>query len=288
MSTQILRQIRQAVEQLNPNEVRESAEQLIWVRLNATSEETYRAIERVFCPPGVSRGKQLEIQKALYRRGEAGVPDEPHVDIYELGMNVPKGGFVFDPAHPPQLIADILRQLDDIGLALARSFPPFHKPVTDKIIFNVSKENATFALATALPDIMPGVALPWAVPEMVSDASVLTVNQIRMAFLLAAASDRPVGYREQKAEIGSIIAGCFGWRALARQLISKVPMGGGIIPKAGIAFAATYVEGMSLERFYRVGYGFSRGERKLAYGEALAKGKDVAMAVMDALRPSRR
>ena len=46
----------------------------------------------------------------------------------------------------------------------------------------------------------------------------------RMAFLLAAASDREVGYAAQKAEMGSTIAGALGWRALAREL-AEDPLG---------------------------------------------------------------
>ena len=95
------------------------------------------------------------------------------------------------------------------------------------------------------------------------------MNQIRMAFQLAAVSDRPIGYREQKSEIASIIAGAFGWRALARELVGKVPFGGGLIPKAGIAYAGTFAIGLSLERLYRLGYGFTRDERKAVYEEAL-------------------
>jgi len=121
----------------------------------------------------------------------------------------------------------------------------------------------------------------------VSDAAVLTMNQIRMAFLLAAASDRPVGYREQRAEVASIIAGADGWRALARNLVSKAPFAGGILPKAAIAFAGTYVEGLSLERLYRVGYGYTRSERKLAYGEALARGGAVARDMWESVRRKR-
>lgn len=283
MSNSILSQIRQAVEQLNPNEVREHAEVDLWVRLNATSEESYRAMEAFFSPPTASAEKRREIFKAVYRRQHEG-PEEPHLDIYELGLEGPAGSFVFNPKRPGELIEDILAEKQEIGLPFARLFPHFRKQVTDQIIFNVARENATFAVMSALPDLAPGVAIPWALPEMVSDASVMTVNQIRMAFLLGAAHDRPIGYREQKGEVGAIIAGAFGWRAVARELVSKIPFGGGILPKAGIAFAATYVEGMSLERLYRVGSGLSRSERKLAYGEALTKGKDVASAIFDALR----
>ncbi len=283
MSTSILSQIRQAIEQLNPHEVREHAEVDIWVRLNATSEQAYREMEAFFSPTTASPEKRREILKCVYRRQHDG-PTDPHIDVYEVGLERPEGSFVFSPRRPTELMDDILAEKQELGLPIARLFPHFRKQVTEQVIFNIARENATFALMSALPELAPGMQIPWALPEMVSDASVLTVNQIRMAFLLGAAYDRPVGYREQKVEIAAIIAGAFGWRAVARELVSKIPFGGGILPKAGIAFAATYAEGLSLERLYRVGSGFSRIERKLAYGEALTKGKDVASAIFDSLR----
>ena len=92
------------------------------------------------------------------------------------------------------------------------------------------------------------IELPWAIGEFASDTAFLTMNQIRMAFLIAAASDRPIGYREQRSEIASIVAGAFGWRALARELVGKVPFGGGLIPKAGIAYAGTFAVGRLPDR----------------------------------------
>ena len=78
---------------------------------------------------------------------------------------------------------------------------------------------------------------------------------------LAGASDRPVGYREQKAEIASVLVGAFGWRAIARELVGNIPLGGGLLPKAAIAYAGTRVVGMSMERYYRIGYGYTSEER---------------------------
>ena len=154
-----------------------------------------------------------------------------------------------------------------------------------RTIHNVSAENALFCLVSALPNVLPSFAeLPWAVGEFASDTAVLTTNQIRMAFLLAAASDRAVGFSEQRSEIGSIVAGAWGWRALARELAGKVPFGGGLIPKAAIAYAGTYMVGLSLERVYRVGYGLSREERQQAYAAALAKGKQVATGLLNKYR----
>jgi hypothetical protein len=148
----------------------------------------------------------------------------------------------------------------------------------------VARENALFSLATAIPDIIPFISLPWAIGEFASDTAILTANQIRMAFLLAAASDRTVGYREQKGEIATIVAGAFGWRALARELVGKIPMGGGLLPKAAIAYAGTRVAGMSLERYYRLGRAYTRAERRLAYEDALERGKTFAASLLEGLK----
>ena len=60
--------------------------------------------------------------------------------------------------------------------------------------------------------------------------------------------------------------------------------GSGVIPKAALAYAGTCVVGLSLERLYRVGYGLTPEERRLAYGDALARGREVAAAIVDAWR----
>jgi hypothetical protein len=142
-----------------------------------------------------------------------------------------------------------------------------------------------FALVTALPDVVPSLAeLPWAVGEFASDTAFLTMNQVRMAFLIAAASDRAVGYREQRGQIAAIVGGAVGWRALARELAGKIPFGGGLIPKAAIAYAGTYTVGVGLERFYRLGSGLTRQERRLIYESALKRGKELVKALVELRR----
>jgi len=105
-----------------------------------------------------------------------------------------------------------------------------------------------------------------------------------MAFLLAAASDRDLGYREQRNEIATVVLGAFGWRALARELVGKIPLGGGLIPKAAIAYAGTRVVGLSLERFYRLGAAYTREERRLAYEDSLERGKTLASSLLNGLQ----
>ena len=97
------------------------------------------------------------------------------------------------------------------------------------------------------------IDLPWAIGEFATDTAFLTMNQIRMALLMAGAYGNTIGYTEQKAQIAVIAAGAFGWRALARELVGKIPLGGGLIPKAAVAFAGTYVVGLGLEKVNRTG-----------------------------------
>jgi hypothetical protein len=280
MAKSLIGEIRKSIQQLNPNEVVDASRRPVRVLLKASSEPMYAFLERFLVPAGPNDAAA----SMLSREGSAEAVD---IVIVEAGMPAPKGAFVFDKAHPEQLIDEILNQRDDLNLALARTFPAFRPAVSERLRHMVSKENAMFAVGTALPNIMPGLAwLPWAVPEAVSDTAVLTVNQVRMAFLLAAANGKPIGYREQKAEIAAIIAGAFGWRTLARELVGKIPFGAGLVPKAAIAYAATWVEGRSLERLYAHGIGFSGKERKAARDEAMGRGKAAASAFLEAYRAS--
>jgi hypothetical protein len=192
--------------------------------------------------------------------------------------------FAFSPDDPQRTISDVLSHRPDLAIPLALHIHPFRAEVSKRIVKKVARENALFSLATAIPDIIPFISLPWAIGEFASDTAMLTANQIRMAFLLAAAADRTVGYREQKGEIAAIIAGAFGWRSLARELVGKIPMGGGLLPKAAIAYAGTRVAGMSLERYYRLGRAYTRAERRLAYEDALERGKTFATSLLEGLK----
>jgi hypothetical protein len=285
MATEVFRQIRTAVHQLNPGAVREAAEQPLSIGLEAVSSETLAAMEDFLAPPGLSRRRRLQLFEGLHRIGDPGTPQSFDIVLSEEGLPEAPGAFPFHAEDPKRTVRSILRERGDLRLPLASRFPPFRQPVIHGIIQDVAQENALFALFSALPDVLPNVfALGWAAAEFASDTAVLTVNQVRMAFLIAAASDRPVGFLDQKRQVASIVAGAFGWRALARELAGKIPFGGGLIPKAAISYAGTYVVGLSLERFYRIGYGMTAAEREGVYQEALANGRRFAGWALEARR----
>ncbi|MEJ7607090.1 MAG: hypothetical protein WKF37_12705 [Bryobacteraceae bacterium] len=282
MAARILSQIKQALSNLNPSEVREEAQRPVSISLHALSPRMYEQMENFFAASEtLSEGRRVQVAGLVRREGDA------LLHIYEAGMPQTAAGFTYTATNPDQVVCDILKARPELKLALARQFAPFREQVVKELIWNISKENALFSVATAVPSMVPLLSLPWAFGEFASDTAFLTANQVRLAFMLAAASDRTVGYREQKAEIASVFAGAFGWRAIARELVGKIPLGGGLIPKAAISFAATYVVGMSLERLYRVGYSYTAAERRDLYQQALHKGKGLAADLVENYGPRR-
>lgn len=284
MDVPILHQLKKALANLNPEEIRASAQRPVRIGLVAASHETLSRMEEYLVPAHLSPQRRQESLPMIYRGIHRNHSEPCDVEIYEASLLRPRKAFSLDLENPEACLRQILRRHQDLMIPLARQFYPFRKPAAHQVIRSVAKENALFCLATALPDVVPLLTwIPWAVGEFGSDATFLTVNQIRMAFLLAALSDRTPGYREQRSEIGSIIAGAFGWRALARELVGKVPFGGGLVPKAGIAWAGSFAVGLSLERLYRLGYGFTRAERRAVYEEAYSHGREIAGQMVEKL-----
>ena len=268
------RQVRAALSLLNPAEIRRRSTQRVVIGLVAEDEGAYSELEQFLVPEtSPSAARSLE---SVYRAGAGG---DPQVDLvlYSQGLPCPRGAFQHRRDDPDWTMAQILREHEDLSLPLARQFPAFRKPVVEKIVHKVSLENAAFAVATALPNVVPNILeLPWAIGEFASDTAFLTMNQMRMALLIAAASGAEVGLSHQKAEMMTIVAGGFGWRALARELAGKIPLGGGLIPKGAIAYAGTFVVGMGLERFHRAKLRYSAAEKDEVYRSAYERGKALA------------
>lgn len=283
MALNVLKDIRKIYAGLNAEEIRDSAHRNVNIGLMAESEESYRQMEDFLAPEWLHAATREEALKSVHRVD--GSPENRFdVVLCEGGIPVPANGYVFNPADTPATARAMIAHHHDLELAMARRFPLLRRPVADKIIHRVARENALFALVTALPNVIPSVIdLPWAVGEFATDTAFLTMNQIRMALLMAGAHGHVIGYAEQKAQIAVIVAGAFGWRALARELVGKIPLGGGLIPKAAIAFAGTYVVGLGLEKVHRTGTGLSRAEKRDAHADAFAKGREIVEEMAPAL-----
>lgn len=275
MSLNVLKDIRKIYAGLNADAIRGEAWQDLNIGLLASTESGYRRMESWLAPPFMETVAHTQALRAIHPAdGQASLFD---IVLCEPGIPVPRNGYLFESDPSDSLANLIVAENPKLELALARTFPLFRRPVSERLIHRVARDNALFSLVTALPNVLPSlIELPWSLGEFATDTAFLTMNQIRMALQLAAAHGRSVGYTEQKLEIAAIAAGAFGWRAIARELVGKIPLGGGLIPKAAVAFAGTYVVGLGLEKANSTGSGLTRKEKREAYALAFEKGKEVA------------
>lgn len=274
------KQVHAALSLLNPGSIRDRAEQPVTIGLVATSSSGYGEMEDFLIPAAVPHQRRLELMERLHRTGDPGAPNHVDFVLYESGLPVPQGAFPYYRDDPQRTVTEILHAHDELSLALARQYPVFRGPAVDRIIRAVAWENTLFAVATALPNVVPNLfELPWAVGEFASDTAFLTLNQIRMAFLIAAACGKEVGFGQQKGEILTIGGGAFGWRAVARELAGKIPLGGGLIPKGAIAYAGTFVVGKGLEYYHHARARLTKSQHDELYDRAYEQGKLVAESV---------
>ncbi len=279
MPLSVLKDIRKIYTGLNADDIRRAADRPVRIGLVAESEEVFRDMEDFLVPVQWDERRRRAVLSMVYRLERP----NPEFDILlcEPGVGLPRNGYLFDSVggdeQDSELVNLVVEENRDLELALARTFPVFRRAVARTIIARVAKENAMVAMVTALPNVIPGfIELPWAVGEFATDTAFLTMNQIRMALMLAAVYDRPIGYSEQKGSIAAIAAGAFGWRTIARELVGKIPLGGGLIPKAAIAFAGTWVVGNGLNKLYDTGVAMSRQEKRDVWSNGLDRGRDVA------------
>ena len=276
MPASVLRQIHGAIGNLDPREVRREAEKPFRVGLLAGDEQGYRQLTRFLLPDGTSERKAEQAVERMVRVEQAADCERCDFGLVADQDPAPSHFYPLD-----QAVERFVDRHEELWIPGARCFPAFRNRVVDRLIAKVARENAVFALATALPNVAPFLGLAWGVGEFASDTAFLTINQIRLAFLIAAASDSPVGYLEQQGQVASIVTSAFGWRALARELVSKIPLGGGIVPKAAVAFAGTYVVGMGLDRYQRLGRGLTAREKRELYARALERGRQLVHEILE-------
>src|SRR5215831_8972741 len=270
------RQARAAFSMLSADEVRKRAEHPVHFGLVADGGSAYAEMEEFLVPANLPAQARIGRLLQIHRASEEEPPSQVDVVLYEPGLPCPQAAFTYHRIDPVRTICEILDEKPELALPLARQFPEFRSEVVERIIHEVARENAFFAVATALPNIIPNlIELPWLFGEFASDTAFLTANQIRMAFQIAAACGQDPGLAQQKFDVLGIAGAAFGWRALARELVGHIPLGGGLIPKGAIAYAGTYVVGKGLERLHHVNATLTKEEHRELYREGYAQGRTI-------------
>ena len=143
-----------------------------------------------------------------------------------------------------ELVLRVVRAVDEEYLVpLAKGYPPFRRAACEEIIHKNARQNAVVG---AMP--IPGADMP-----------VMTANQARMVLNIAAAHDEELSLDRARELLGVLAAG-FGLRALARQAVKLVPIGGWAAA-AAIGYAGTIAMGRATMLY------FERGGQKLGEGE---------------------
>ncbi len=154
------------------------------------------------------------------------------------------------PLPPPgavsieELAPRIVKALDEEYLVpVAKAYPPLRRAACERVIRKNARENAVIGL---LP--IPGADMP-----------VMTANQARMVLHLAAAYGEELSFQRARELLGVLAVG-FGLRALTRQVVKVVPVGGWAAA-AAIGYAGTVAMGRSTTLY------FERGGQKVGQEE---------------------
>lgn len=292
------KQILKAIRQLNPSQPIEEAERRFVLALVGESTSEISAMQQFLLGPNPSSQDVslansvistcvLPLDESQQRRISsadlivATEAVEPQLERFRRKLSV------FDVAHPELTVKTILNSYpgSELRTSLARRLPAFREEVSRRIVREVSRENALFVIATALGNVVPSLLQPLlGVAEAAGDTVFLTANQVRMLFVLGAIHGQKVGYIHQWREVSSIIGAAFGWRSLARNLVSKIPFGGGLIPKGAVAYAGTTVLGEGIIFYYTTGRRMTKAEMKKAFARAYTQSVEVVRSMVGRVR----
>ena len=96
----MLKQLRQALSNLRPEEVRQTADHQLAIGLVSSSAAGYSEMENFLAPRDMSRERRAEILSLLHRAGDPGIPARFDLVLYEHQLPRAENAFTFY-AHDP-------------------------------------------------------------------------------------------------------------------------------------------------------------------------------------------
>ncbi len=182
-----------------------------------------------------------------------------------------------------RLATAVLNRLPgELHLSAARRLPGLRAIYARELIASTSFTNATYALASGLPEQIPIISVPFAA----ADILVLTKNQALLVYRLALAYGAPPDFQARIREVLPVVGGAFLWRQAARSLIGLIPIWG-LLPKVAVSYAGTYTTGVAAWRWYESGEIVSTDQLKRISGEAIKIGRARAGELIARARAAR-
>ena len=153
---------------------------------------------------------------------------------------VPATSVVVAPPRRPlpvERIAELVASLaEENGYGLAARLPVLRPAVVEAIVRRFARQNGILGVAIFIPG---------------ADFPVLTLNQLRMVFRIAAAYGEVID-RERIPEILAVVGAGLGFRTVAREALGFVP-GLGWAIKGGIAYVGTKALGKAATAYFEQG-----------------------------------
>lgn len=153
------------------------------------------------------------------------IPYVPATDVIPL-----RAGEGFPVAELATLLGT---KLDEDATQIAARLPVLRRGIADTLIARVALQNGILGAAIFVPG---------------ADYPVLTLNQLRLVLRLAQAHGHEIDW-QRAPEILAVIGGGLGFRALARQALSVVPVAGWAV-KGAFAYTGTRALGEAALRYF--------------------------------------
>ncbi|MDH4139021.1 MAG: hypothetical protein OEV43_00425 [Coriobacteriia bacterium] len=149
-------------------------------------------------------------------------------------------------ADPTVLVEDelgewLVERVPDKRLALAHNYAFMRRAVALEAVKNTAWQNGAIGVVA----FVPGTDMP-----------LMTANQIKMLFQIAAAYGEPLGM-ERMRELVAIVGGGFVFRTIARQTAALIP-GFGWAIKGGIGASGTLAVGYAAVKYFEGGADLGR------------------------------
>jgi len=153
-----------------------------------------------------------------------------------LGPDSVRVSFKDTPEGWASVRAAVIDLADTASMSLARRYASFRPAVSRRVIEKTARQNAVVGAAF----FFPGADMP-----------VMTLNQIKMIFSLAAIHDQEIS-EDRALELAGTLGAGFGLRAIGRQVGAFVP-GPGWIYKGVVGYSGTKALGEAALRYFRSG-----------------------------------
>ena len=168
--------------------------------------------------------------------GDLIVFDEHAHALEADGLDLEEGTNFPDTEFSKDLGGWICDRCKEKRLAFAHAFPFMRRPLALSSIRATSAENAAIGVVAFIPG---------------ADMPVMTVNQAKMILQIAAAYGQTIDLSRAK-ELAGVVASGFLFRAIARQLVGLVPVGGWAV-KGGIGYTGTLAMGHAALEYFAGG-----------------------------------